>query len=114
MPGEPGLSEYENPFEVISLDETLTGEASDGQIQQWSIGRAQCPEGKKILGGSHTLRRLDGDRLSNTEWASLIQWGTQLATLPNDGAGEYQVIVLNPNSIELAAETTIVCANVAD
>jgi hypothetical protein len=113
MPGEPGLSGYENPFEKVALDETISGEASDGQGQQWSVGRAHCPAGKKILGGSHTLRRLDGNRLSDAEWATLLQWGTQLVTLP-DGTGEYQVVVLNPTSLDLAAETTIVCANVAD
>jgi hypothetical protein len=113
IPGEPGLSGYENPFEVVKLDETIPGTASNGEAQQWSVGRAHCSAGKKILGGSHALRRLDGDRLSTTEWATLIQWGTQLATL-SDGTGEYQVIVVNPDGIELAAETTIVCANVAD
>ena len=111
-PGEAGLSGYENPFDTIALDESGAGTASDGENQQWSVGRMHCPTGKRILGGSHALKRGDGNRLSDAEWATLIQWGTQLATLP-DGTGEYQMIVLNPDNIPLAADATIVCANVA-
>ena len=111
MDGESGVSGYENPFLAVELNETENGIASDGQQQTWSVGRADCPQGKKILGGAHALRRSDGQRLSDAEWATLIQWGAHLVTL-QDGTGEYVVIVLNPTAIALTAETTIVCANV--
>ena len=111
--GEPGISGYENLQYAVALDETITGQDPDGNQQQWSVARARCSPGKRILGGTHILQRANGDRLTNAEWATLGQFGTQLTT-PLDGTGEYQIIVFNPESIALGAFANITCADVAE
>jgi hypothetical protein len=112
LQGDPGLSGYEILEYGVLLDEPGGGEDHLGATQQWNTGRAHCSPGKKILGGAHQLQFHDGNRLTDAEWATLVQWSTQLTTTL-DGTGEYQVTVLNPDGIALRAFVTIVCADVA-
>jgi hypothetical protein len=110
--GPAGVSGYYQNFIAFPLNETTSGQASDGSLQVWTAGRTNCPAGKVILGGSNGLRRTDGQRLSNAEWSTLIQWANYLVN--PGGTGQYIVAVLNPNRIPLTAESTIVCANVSN
>ncbi|HET8548351.1 MAG TPA: hypothetical protein VFL57_10125 [Bryobacteraceae bacterium] len=112
--GTSGVSGYYQTFVAHDLNESTGGPASDGTIQTWYFGRASCPTGKVILGGSHTLRRADGQRLSFAEWSNLIPWGARLENL--NGTGRYTPIVLIKGTgpgPSLAAETNIVCATAA-
>lgn len=110
--GAPGIAGYEILEGPVLLNEPDAGNDRQGSLQKWNTGRAHCSQGKKILGGAHLLEFHDGNRLTNEDWATLVQWSTQLTTT-SDGTGEYQVTVLNPQEIALRAYVTIVCANVA-
>jgi hypothetical protein len=102
------------------LNQQGSGVASDNQLQRWSYGTVMCPAGKSIFGGSFSLRRADGLRLSNAEWASLTFWGTVTTNVnaqgfgtSGPGTGTFTVIYLNPTQIALAADTDYICATVA-
>ena len=110
--GPAALSGYEILEGAVLLNETGGGIDRMGGSQKWNTGRAHCSDGKRILGGAHHLEFQDGNRLTDEDWATLVQWSTQLTTTIN-GTGEYQVTVLNPQEIALRAFVTIVCANVA-
>lgn len=105
--GTSGAVGCTNTFVAVPLTERTHGGASDGSDPFWSTGRTNCPVGKAILGGSHGLRRSDGQRLSTAEWSTLVLLGDLLTE--DSGTGQYIVTYLNPNDIALTAEVTITC-----